>query len=123
MIVTFKRARRALLPQNAFARGVSVLVGGTAGAQLITVLAAPLLTRLYSPEDFGLVAVCASLLALIGVISSRRYELAIPLPDDDVEEANVAMLSLLLVAMTTVFQLLPQQTPRLLRRWRRYPHQ
>jgi O-antigen/teichoic acid export membrane protein len=102
---------------------VSVLVGGTAGAQLITVLAAPLLTRLYSPEDFGLVAVCASLLALIGVISSRRYELAIPLPDDDVEEANVAMLSLLLVAMTTVFQLLPQQTPRLLRRWRRYPHQ
>ena len=41
-----KNAIRGILPKNAFARGVSVLVGGTAGAQLISVLAAPLLTRL-----------------------------------------------------------------------------
>ncbi len=102
MIHRTKIALRTLLPKNAFARGVSVLVGGTAGAQLISVLAAPLLTRLYSPEDFGLVAVYGSLLALIGVISSLRYELAIPLPEDDVEAANVAALSLLLVALTTL---------------------
>ena len=38
-------AVRRVLPKNSFARGVSVLVGGTAGAQLLTVLAAPLLTR------------------------------------------------------------------------------
>ena len=44
-------------PKSAFARGVGVLVGGTAGAQALMVLAAPLLTRLYSPEDFGLLAV------------------------------------------------------------------
>jgi len=94
MIQRTKTALRALLPKNAFARGVSVLVGGTAGAQVLTVLAAPLLTRLYSPEDFGLLAVSASLLALIGVISSLRYELAIPLP-----EANVAALSLILVGL------------------------
>ena len=93
---------RRLLPRNAFARGVSVLVGGTAGAQLLTVLAAPLLTRLYSPEDFGLLAVYASLLALIGVISSLRYELAIPLPEDDTEAANVAVLSLILVGISTL---------------------
>ena len=92
----------ACCQKNAFARGVSVLVGGTAGAQLISVLAAPLLTRLYSPKDYGLVAVYGSLLALIGVVSSLRYELAIPLPEDDVEAANVAVLSLLLVALTTV---------------------
>ncbi|NCC40948.1 MAG: lipopolysaccharide biosynthesis protein [Gammaproteobacteria bacterium] len=102
MIHRAKNAIRGILPKNAFARGVSVLVGGTAGAQLITVLAAPLLTRLYGPEDFGLVAVYGSLLALIGVVSSLRYELAIPLPEDDVEAANVAVLSLLLVALTTV---------------------
>ena len=59
--------------------GVSLLVGGTAGVQVLTVLAAPLLTRLYSSEDFGLLSVYTSLLALIGVIFSLRYELAIPL--------------------------------------------
>jgi O-antigen/teichoic acid export membrane protein len=94
---------RRLLPKNAFARGVSVLVGGTAAAQLLTVLAAPLLTRLYSPEDFGLLAVYASLLALISVIASLRYELAIPLPEDDGEAANVAALSLILVGISTLF--------------------
>jgi len=102
MIHRTKNVIRAILPKNAFARGVSVLVGGTAGAQLLTVLAAPLLTRLYSPEDFGVLAVYASLLALIGVISSLRYELAIPLPEDDTEAANVAALSLILVGISTL---------------------
>lgn len=79
-----------------------MLVGGTAGAQLLAVLAAPLLTRLYTPEDFGLLAVYASLLGLIAVIASLRYELAIPLPEDDSEAANVAALSLILVGINTV---------------------
>lgn len=91
-----------LLPKNAFARGVSILVGGTAGAQLIMVLAAPLLTRLYTPEDFGLLAVYTGLLALFSVVASLRYELAIPLPENDSEAANVVKLSLLLVLLTSL---------------------
>lgn len=49
------------LPKNRFARSVSILAGGTAAGQAIVVLASPLLTRLYSPEDFGLLAVYAAL--------------------------------------------------------------
>jgi O-antigen/teichoic acid export membrane protein len=101
-IAKAKSQLRRLLPKNAFARGVRVLVGGTASAQILLVLAAPVLTRLYTPEDFGLLAVYATLLALIGVVLSLRYELAILLPEDDMEAANVAVLSLLLVAITTV---------------------
>lgn len=94
------RAQR-LLPKSAFARGVGVLVGGTAGAQLLMVLASPLLTRLYSPEDFGLLAIYAGLLALFGVVSSLRYELAIPLPETNTEAANVLVLSVLVVLVMT----------------------
>ena len=101
MISHTKTVIRGILPKSPFARGVSVLVGGTASAQILLVFAAPVLTRLYTPEDFGLLAVYASLLALIGVISSLRYQLAIPLPEDDVEAANVAVLSLLLIFITT----------------------
>ena len=102
MIAKVKAGIRNLLPKNTFARGVSVLVGGTAGAQLLTVLAAPILTRLYSPEDFGLLAVYASLLGLIGVVASLRYELAIPLPESDEEAAHVMVLSLLILLGMTV---------------------
>ena len=38
MIAQAKTTLGRLLPKNAFARGVSVRVGGTAGAQLLTVL-------------------------------------------------------------------------------------
>ncbi|MBA2777332.1 oligosaccharide flippase family protein [Billgrantia kenyensis] len=97
---------RRLLPTRAFARGVSVLVGGTAGAQLLTLLAAPLLTRLYAPEDFGLLAVYGGLLALFTVVASGRYQLAIPLPETEREAAAVLMLSLLVVGLTSLVALL-----------------
>lgn len=92
-----------LLPNNAFARSVSVLVGGTAGAQLLMVLASPLLTRLYTPDDFGLLAVYAGLLGVLAVIASFRYELAIPLPESDQDAANVVVLSLVAVLGVTLF--------------------
>lgn len=103
MIAGVKAAIKSLLPRKTFVRNASILAGGTAGAQLLTVLAAPILTRLYSPEDFGLLAVYASLLALIGVAASLRYELAILLPESDEEAANVLALGFLaLLGMTLV---------------------
>lgn len=79
-----------------------MLAGGTVGAQLLLLIAAPLLTRLYTPGDFGVLAVYASLLGLISVVASLRYELAIPLPDNDEEAANVTALCLLIVSGITV---------------------
>jgi O-antigen/teichoic acid export membrane protein len=95
--VQIKQTIKKLLPRNRFARSVSILAGGTAAAQGILVLSSPLLTRLYTPDDFGVLAVYASLLAIIGVIASLRYQLAIPLPEDDQEAAHVVVLSLVVV--------------------------
>lgn len=88
------------LPNNAFVRNISILVGGTASSQLIIVLASPLLTRLYAPEDFGVLAVYSSILAFFTVIASLRYELAIPLPAaEDTDEA----LDLLKICFISLF--------------------
>lgn len=97
----FKQKVERLLPKNKFTRGVSVLVGGTAGAQVLMVLAAPLLTRLYTPADFGLLAVYISLLSLFTVNASLRYELAIPLPKDDQTAANTVALCITLVVIVS----------------------
>lgn len=110
----FKNILRKILPKSQFARGVSVLIGGTAGAQLLAVLATPLLTRLYGPEDFGVLAVFTAMLAFFTVISAGRYELAIPLPESDQDAAHVTVLGFALVLCTTliaavVFLVWPQQ--------------
>ena len=82
-------------------RNVLKLAGGTAGSQVITVAAAPILTRLYGPESFGVLATFASILALLNVVSSLRYELAIAVPEDDDEAIALVWLCFVLVAIST----------------------
>lgn len=96
-----------VLPTNHFARGVSILVAGTVGAQAIMMLAAPILTRLYTPQDFGLLAVYVALLSLVAVIASLRYELAIPLPADDNDAAALLVLCLLAVFAVAAISAVP----------------
>jgi O-antigen/teichoic acid export membrane protein len=98
---------RGMLPKNHFVRDVSVLVGGTIGGQGIMVLAAPILTRLYTPQDFGLLGVFVALLSLVSVIACLRYELAIPLPDDDNEAAALLVLSVTMVLAVATLSSIP----------------
>ena len=77
-------------------RNTSILISGTAVAQLIPILLQPVLRRYYTPEAFGAYAVYLSLLGILIVISSLKYELAIILPKKEKEAANVFFLALLL---------------------------
>lgn len=90
-----------LKPQSDSSRSVLKLAGGTAGSQLIFILASPILTRLYTPESFGLLATFTAILALINAVSSLRYELAIAVPEDDGEAKNLVWLCVVLVAIST----------------------
>jgi O-antigen/teichoic acid export membrane protein len=86
-----------VFPKGGFARNVAVLAGGTALGQAVVVLASPILTRLYTPEDFGALAVYASILLVLVVVASFRYELAIPLPGDDNTAGHLLLLALAIV--------------------------
>lgn len=86
---------RALLQSN---RSVLVLVLGTTLAQLLPVLASPILTRLFTPEEFGLFSVFSSLVLLLAVPATLRYYLAIIVPDETSRARSIANLCLLLVA-------------------------
>lgn len=93
---------KKLIEISAFTRGIASLMSGSIGGQLITMLSAPIITRLYSATDFGALAIFISFLGLAVLISSLRYELAIPLPSSKVEALNITFLSLVLVAFTSV---------------------
>lgn len=83
-----------VLPRGRFARSVTILVGGTSAAQALLALTAPILTRLYSPADFGALGVYGSVVTLLGVVVGLRYLQAIPLPGEEADAANVAGLSI-----------------------------
>ena len=107
------------MPAGSFARNVGVLTGGTAFAQGLAVLALPFLTRLYSPEDFSLLAVYVALIGIATVVSCLRYNIAIPLPEEDTD--GMALLAVALISATFVSVLLalpvllvPSQTAALL---------
>ncbi|MGB3110646.1 MAG: oligosaccharide flippase family protein [Psychrobacter alimentarius] len=85
--------------QEGFLKAVSLLAGGTAFAHIITVLTLPLLTRLYSPDDFSKLAVYSGLLSIFSVIACLRYEIAIPLP----KEEGVAERLLLISIFSSIF--------------------
>ncbi|MFC1826889.1 oligosaccharide flippase family protein [Thermodesulfobacteriota bacterium] len=91
-----------MLPEGGV-RNVAILTGGTSVAQAISILAAPLLTRLYTPDDFGLLAIYSGFLAILSLISAFRYELAVPLPKEDYVAAVLVALSLVCIAIVSGF--------------------
>ena len=79
---------------NHFVRSVGVLAGGSALSQGIVFLAMPVLTRLYSPDAFSVMAVYVGLLSVISPVACLRFEIAIPLPKDDRDGVALLVLSL-----------------------------
>ncbi len=93
---------RRLLPRGEFGRGITALVLGTGGAQLIVIATSPILTRLYSPSDYGAFAVATSILSVLITVTCLRYDYAIPLPESDVVAANVLGLALMSALCTSL---------------------
>jgi len=90
------------MTESRFSIDVLTLVTGTTVSLIITLLASPIITRLYGPAAFGLVALFTSITGILGVIVCLRYELAIVLPKSDEEAANLFGLCMLLVVVVSV---------------------
>lgn len=86
-----------------FYRNVFTLMSGTAVAQIIPIAIAPILSRIYSPEEFGQLALYLSVVQILSVIASGRYELAIVLPK---EKKKAVELTILAITISCIFSLL-----------------
>lgn len=84
---------RKLLPQSTYARNVITLMTGTGMAQAIPIAISPILTRLYSPQEFGMFALYMAVVAVVSVLVTGRYELAILLPRQDRDAIHIAALA------------------------------
>lgn len=81
-----------------FARAVGVVVGGTALGHAITAAAMPALTRLYTPTEFGMLAIFSAAFAIVAVAVCLRYELAVAIAIADDEAANLLAVAIVVAA-------------------------
>lgn len=82
------------LKKSSFIRDGVTLVSGNVWAQAIAFVSYLVLSRLFSPEDFGLYNIFYSYIEVLVIVSTCKYELAIVLADNDREAAAVGRLAL-----------------------------
>lgn len=86
-----------------YLKDISTLVSGSLIAQLITFLSIPLLSRLYTPEDFGAYSTFITLTGIFGLISNLLYDRAIILPKKDSNALSLFIAAVFFSFLTLIF--------------------
>jgi O-antigen/teichoic acid export membrane protein len=73
------------------------LAGGAAAGQAITVLASPIISRHYGPAEIGAFSVFTTTALLLNSTNSLRYEMAVPVAQDEDSAGHLVWLCFLLV--------------------------
>jgi lipopolysaccharide exporter len=91
-----------------FIVNTGTLIGGTSIAQVLPLVFAPVISRLFGPEDFSVYGVFIAIYSIAGSVITLRYDAAIMLPDCDKRAKNIVALCLTnaVVLSTLVFVLL-----------------
>jgi O-antigen/teichoic acid export membrane protein len=84
---------RKLLQRLYFNKDLGVLLSGTLIAQAIPVLVSPMLTRLYTPENFAGLAILMAWFNPLSYLASGRFEIAVLLPKEDEEAKKLVRVS------------------------------
>ncbi|MES2560298.1 MAG: oligosaccharide flippase family protein [Bacteroidota bacterium] len=88
------RAKALLNTKSEFRKNIFVLLTGTGIAQAIPILISPILTRIYSPGDFGIFGLYSACAAILSVFATGRYDLSIIEPKKDTDARLLMLLSL-----------------------------
>ncbi len=88
--------------ENAIFRNLTVYIGSNVVGQLIGILVSPILTRLFSPESYGVQSVYLSVISMICVVSTLSYQNAIVI-SEDTEDTNIVLLCFVILSVISVF--------------------
>jgi lipopolysaccharide exporter len=89
-----------------FLSNVITLGSATLLGQILGVLITPILSRLYSPADFGVFQLFLSMVAFTTVASCFSYQSAINLPKKDEEASNIVILCIILIMITSIISII-----------------
>ena len=112
----FKSLKQKLISN----RNIFTLITGSVVAQLIVVLILPILTRLWSPDEFGFFASFIAAVSILEVLYMGRFDLALMLPKKNEDALHLvyigfflslifALFSYLLLIIETICRFFPYQ--------------
>lgn len=94
---------KRLFSKSEFTKNTFTLIIGTVIAQSIPLILHPFLRRIYTPEDFGAMAIYLSIFSMLTIVLSLRYEATIVLPKSNDEAANILGLTFIInIAISAV---------------------
>jgi O-antigen/teichoic acid export membrane protein len=107
------RLRRKTLHslQRSFFKTVGIASVGALGAQAVSMIFVPILSRLYGPEAWGVLGTVVAIIALVAPVAALSYPIAIVLPKQDREAIALVKISIAsatavaLIALATVLSL------------------
>ena len=80
--------------KSEYLRNILTLLTGAAGAQAILLIISPVLSRLFTPADFGIFGLFTAISTVLGMVAAGRLEIAIMLPEEDMESRALFRLCL-----------------------------
>ena len=91
--------------QNEFLRNIAKLFSANVIAGVVGLAFYPILTRLYAPDDFGLLTLFTSIVGVLTILATADFQYAILLPKDDRQAgaiAHVALINTVIVVGVTL---------------------
>jgi len=84
---------------------LTIFTGASLG-QVITLSVSLVLARFYTPAEFGDWSLFMAIVAILSVVSTARYEMAIMLPEKQRDAINILALSILIAGATSIVVML-----------------
>lgn len=87
------------LKQSSFLKNILIVMSGTAIAQVVAYALSPIISRLFTPEDFGIFGSFTAVAGIIGALITLDYSQASMLPKEKHDAINLFCLS----TLSTIF--------------------
>lgn len=100
MIASLERVTRSRLFRN-----IMMVASGTAGAQAISMAFSPFITRLYGPENYGIMGAFMAIVTMLAPLAAMGYPTAIVLPKKETEAGALIKLSIRIALSTSIILL------------------
>ena len=91
---------------SSFIKNVGIMSISPLITQILTFFIMPVVTRIYSPDDFGLFAIYCALLGPISILSTMGYSTAIVIPKKDAEASTLFSLGIFFTFAVSVLSAL-----------------
>ena len=91
---------------NKFIGNTAILTIGTVIAQILQLIFYPVLSRLYTPSDFGVLATVISFTSVLGVIATGKFDSAILIAPSKQVAANLVALIIILSSIILTLSLI-----------------